>query len=108
MNKLSDYTLEDYLKSLQKDENIDKDANFVVLQKNIRHRQHKDIVEIGDHLTVNDMRPPLVFAFLHYFLFFWDHIEPHIADDKEKDFIKFAMNDIMNGNKPDAEKLNTH
>lgn len=109
MAKINDYTLKDYLESLQQDKNDNKDADFVVLQKSIRQRQHEDIVKIGDHLTVNDMRPPLIFAFLHYFLFFWDHIEPHISDNKDdKEFIKFVIKDIINGNKPDAEKVSTH
>ena len=106
--KIDTYTLGDYLESLKKDADANKDADFVVLQANIRQRLKEDIVKIGMSLTVKDMPPPLMFAFLHYFLFFWDHIEPYIESEKEKDFLKTTINDIMSGNKPDGEKLSTH
>lgn len=102
------YTLEDYLKSLYEDSNENKDADFIVLQKEIRQRQREDIIKIGDQLTVNGMQPPIVFGFLHYFLFFWDHIEPFLKDDEDKRFIKLVIKDILDGNRPEAEKLRTH
>ena len=105
MTKIKKHTLEDYLKSISNETDANKDADFIVLQKQIRYRMREDIIKIGNSLTSGGMKPPLAFAFLYYFLFFWSHINNFLDDEEEKNFIKFTMNQIMNGETPEAENI---
>lgn len=93
--KLKSYTLSDYLESLNKCDDKNKDADYIVLQANIQKRLHDDIIQIGKHLTINEMQPPLVFAFVHYFIFFWSHIKPFIKDEQDKRYVEYVFKDVM-------------
>ena len=105
MTKIKKHTLEDYLKSISNENDANKDADFVVLQKEIIHRVRQDIIKIGDSITSGGMKPPVAFAFLYYFLFFWSHINHFLNEGEEKNFVKFTMNQIMNGENPKGENI---
>jgi hypothetical protein len=89
------FKISDYLDSLNKEKNTNKEDKFLIVQTRIQKNLSQDIMELLDSLESGGIPAPKDFVFMTYFVLFWNRMMVMYETDQEKQDIIGLFNSVM-------------